>query len=133
MDRFNHDGNTVEVIEGRNIILNVGAAGKCEPHHVRQVIDDIMKITPKFKGKWGYIGDPRKMEAILSKETSAEFVNLHKTCEQNGCVGMAMVMGKKVAVKQAASHHAREANKQMQTENFATLEDALEWLKSLGV
>jgi hypothetical protein len=132
MEIANRNGNTVGIVDGRNIILSAGV-GKWEPQQVRELIEDMKKAKSKITGKWAYIANPTGMDPILSKETSAEFVNLHKYCEQNGCVAMGMVVGRKAAIKHAAAQHAQEAHVAMQTLNFATVEDALEWMKTMGL
>ena len=82
----------------------------------------------------GFMGLIYNMDPITDPKTSEEFAKYHSEFQKNGCVAIAFVVGRKVAIKaQAQRHHDISSTEQLVTQHFQTEEEALEWLKSLGV
>ena len=69
--------------------------------------ENILKMAENFKGqKWGFMGLIYNMDSITDPKTSEEFAKYHSEFQKNGCVAIAFVVGRKVAIKaQAQRHH----------------------------
>jgi hypothetical protein len=120
-------------IPGRNIV-NTEGIGKATAEDVRKVTDYVIKKGKSFGGKWAYIPMIEKMDPILDAECQQEFARMHKLCEESGCVAMAFVSGGMAAIKVQAKRHQKDSNAgKLITEHFRTKEEALEWLKTLGL
>lgn len=123
----------VDTVEGRSIVVSAGT-GNWTPEDVQDLTANLLKLAKPFAGKkWAYIGDPTKMNPILSKETSAAFVKLHSELEANGCKAIAFLDGNTAAMKLQSQKHQNSSNAKMETLHFKTLEQALDWLKDMGI
>lgn len=134
MTKHNSPQGTVEVLEGRNVLKSAGW-GQWGPEDVKELIAALITLSKHLKpGKWGYIADPSKMDPILSKETSAEFVNLHIAMESRGCTAIAFLDGRTAAIKQKSQrHHESAGSAKTVTEHFKDEKEALDWFAELGI
>lgn len=117
---------------GRKIVCTEGI-GKADVEAVRMVTDYVVKKGKSFGGKWGYIPVIDKLEPILDPETQQEFAKLHTICEEAGCIAMGFAAGGLAAIKVQAKRHQQASNAKLITEYFRTKEEALEWMKTLGL
>ena len=120
-------------VPGRKIV-NTEGFGLAGVEDVRELIDYVVTKGKSFGGKWAYIPMMEKMDPIYDPETQKEFANLHKACEEAGCIAMAFVSGAMTTIKVQAKRHekASQAGK-IATQYFKTREEALKWLEELGV
>ena len=134
MDFIKSPEGNCEVIPGRNIIKSEGF-GVWKPEYVEELSKNLLKLAERFGGKaFAYIADPTKMSPILSKETSAAFVQLHVTIEKAGCKAVAFLDGNTAAMKlQSQKHQNLSESKEMQVLHFKTEEQALDWLQEMGI
>lgn len=132
MDNGNWVFNTFDA-PGRKVVITEGI-GKANPENVRQVVDYVLKKGKSFGGKWGYIPIIDKMEPILDPESQKEFAGMHSACEAAGCIAMGFAAGGMAAIKVQAKRHqqASHADK-LSVEYFRTKEEALDWMKTLGL
>lgn len=123
----------VDTIEGRNIIKS-GGIGTWKPEEVQQMADNIVKLAKPFAGKkWAYIADPTKRDKIISKETSAAFIKLHIDLEAAGCKAIAFLDGNTAAMKIQSQKHQNSSDTKMEVVHFKNMEQALDWLKDIGI
>lgn len=134
MDPIKTPEGIVEVVPGRNIVKSAGY-GEWKPEYVTDLTKNLFKFINTFGGKpFAYIADPSKMSPILSKETSAAFVQLHVDLEKAGCKAVAFLDGNTAAMKlQSQKHQNLSEAKEMQVLHFKTEEQALEWLEKVGI
>lgn len=123
----------VSEISGRNIV-KTEAAGTANAKHVEEMTENVLARGRKYKGKWAYMPLIGKLEPILDEDSKQAFAKMHEKCLEAGCVAFAFVTGGSAAIKVQAKRHqqAAEAGKLL-TEYFRTEEEALSWLKDLGV
>ncbi len=133
MSRITSVNGWVDVEEGRCIIKSAGT-GKWAPEDVEDLKESILKLAKPFQGKrWAYIADPSKMDPILSKETSAAFVQLHVALEEAGCKAIAFLDGNTAAMKLQSQKHQNNSDAKMEVLHFKTEAQALDWLKEMGI
>lgn len=120
-------------IPGRKIV-NTEGIGQATAADVRKVTEYVVNKGKSFGGKWGYIPMIEKMDPIFDAETQQEFAQMHQQCEAAGCIAFGFVAGGLAAIKVQAKRHQQASHaKGIQTEYFRTREEALEWMKTLGL
>lgn len=124
--------NTYDV-PGRKIV-NTEGIGKAYAEDIRKTTEYVVTKGKSFGGKWAYIPMIEKMDPIFDAETQQEFARMHKLCEEFGCIAMAFVAGGLASIKVQAKRHQKESKAdKIITEYFRTREEALDWLKTLGL
>lgn len=120
-------------IPGRKIV-NTEGFGQATAADVRKVTEYVVNKGKSFGGKWGYIPMIEKMDPIFDAETQQEFAKMHQLCEAAGCIAFGFVAGGLAAIKVQAKRHQQASHADgIQTEYFRTREEALEWMKTLGL
>jgi len=120
-------------VPGSNIV-NTEGFGQATAGDVRKVTEYVVNKGKSFGGKWGYIAGIEKMDPIFDEETQQEFARLHRLCEENGCIAIGFVAGGMAAIKVQAKRHQQASKAEgLITEYFRTREEALEWMKTLGL
>ncbi len=115
-------------------VVNTEGIGQATAADVRKVTEYVLKKGKSFGGKWGYIPMIEKMDPIFDAETQQEFALMHQRCEEAGCIAFGFVAGGLAAIKVQAKRHQQASHAEgIQTEYFRTLEEAIEWMKSLGL
>lgn len=123
----------IDVVEGRCIVKS-GGIGKWTPEDVQDLTSNLLKLAKPFAGKrWAYVADPSKMDPILSKDTSAAFVKLHQDLEAAGCKAIAFLDGNTAAMKLQSQKHQNNSDSAMEVLHFKNMEQALDWLKDMGI
>lgn len=125
---------TISIIPGTNIIKSE-PYGKWTAADARKNREDIKNLAKKFKGqKWGFLALVLNMAPMLDAETSKEFSKFHDEFEKEGCIAIAFIVGRKVAIKaQAQRHHDTSTSKELAVEHFHDEDEALEWLKTFNL
>jgi len=120
-------------VPGRNAVMTEGI-GLADRDAVKEVKEYVLNKAKGFSGKWAYIPIIEKMDPIYDTETQMAFAEMHKDCEDAGCVAFAFVAGGMAAIKVQSKRNqqASQAGKLI-VEHFRTKEDALEWLKEFGI
>lgn len=125
--------NVYDVPDGRKIVMTEGI-GQAEVEDVKKVTEVVLSRGKKFGGKWAYIPMIEKMDPIFDAETQKAFAEMHKLCEEAGCVAMAFVAGGMASIKVQAKRHQQASNAgKLVVEHFRTKEDALKWLEGFGL
>ena len=129
MEKSNWELKTYEV-PGRRIVWTEGI-GKAYPEAVQKVTEFVLAKAKGFgPGKWAYMPGIEKMDPIIDTETQKCFAEMHKKCEEAGCVAFAFISGGMAAIKvQSKRHHQQSHTTGIITEHFRTAEDGLMWLK----
>lgn len=120
-------------IPGRKIV-NTEGIGQATAADVRKVTEYVLSKGKSFGGKWGYIPMIEKMDPIFDAETQQEFARMHQLCEEAGCIAFGFVAGGLAAIKVQAKRHQQASHADgIITEYFRTREEALDWMKTLGL
>jgi len=121
-------------VPGRRIVWTEGI-GQANPEEVNKVTEYVLAKAKSFgPGAWAYIPGIDKMAPIFDSETQKCFADMHKKCEEAGCVAFAFVSGGMAAIKVQSKRHHQQSHVGIVSEHFRTADDAKEWLKeSFGI
>jgi hypothetical protein len=120
-------------VPGRKILCTEGI-GQATAPDIRKLTDLLVQKGKSFGGNWAYIPMIEKMSPVFDAETQKEFARMHQECEAAGCIAMAFVAGGMASIKVQAKRHQNDSHaEKVSTEYFRTREEALEWLKTLGL
>lgn len=119
---------TVEVISGRKVILSTGV-GKTNIDELKWLTETVLSHAKnwKFTG-WAYIADCSQMKPVSPAE-GGELVKMTKAFVDAGCKAFAFAEGQSVMLKIQAKKNTERSETGVDEGHFATVEEALEWLK----
>lgn len=125
----------ISYISGMNVIKSEPKGQWKDVDYTKNNLEEIKKMATKFVGKkWAFIGVLTDMAPILNTEVSKVFSSYHEELEKLGCLAMVFVEGKGFALKaQSQRHHDVSSVQKLLINHFRTVEEAIEWLKTLGV
>ena len=119
---------SVETIPGRHIILSAGV-GKTNIDELRWLTDTVLSDAKAWKSSgWAYIADCSQMSPVSPTE-GGELVTMTKKFVDAGCKAFAFAEGKSVLLKVQAQKNTERSNTGIPEGHFATVEEALAWLK----
>ena len=120
---------SVEVIPGRRIVLSAGV-GKTNIDELKWLTDTVLSEAKAWKGSgWAYIADCSQMSPVSPAE-GGELVTMTKKFVEAGCKAFAFAEGKSVLLKVQAQKNTERSNTGIPEGHFATVEEALNWLKT---
>ena len=120
---------SVETIAGRRIVLSAGV-GKTNIDELKWLTDTVLAEAKAWKSTgWAYIADCSKMEPVSPSE-GGELVTMTKKFVEAGCKAFAFAEGKSVLLKVQAQKNTERSNTGIPEGHFATVDEALNWLKS---
>lgn len=119
---------SVEAIAGRNIVYSAGT-GKTNIDELKWLTDVVLGEAAKWKTVgWAYIADCSKMDPVSPAE-GGELVTMTKKFVDAGCKAFAFVDGNSIMLKVQAQKNTQRSETGIMEGHFATLEEALDWLK----
>ena len=119
---------SVEVIPGRKIVLSAGV-GTTNIDELKWLTETVLSSAKAWKTMgWAYVADCSKMNPVSPSE-SGELVNMTKKFVQAGCKAFAFAEGKSILLKVQAQKNTERAKTGIYEGHFATVEEALDWLK----
>ena len=119
---------TVEVIPGRRIVVS-SAVGKTNLDELKWLTDTVLSSAAGWKSRgWAYVADCSKMEPVSPSE-SGELVTMTKKFVDAGCKAFAFAEGNSIMLKVQAKKNTERSNTGIAEGHFATVEEALDWLK----
>ena len=119
---------SVETIAGRNIVFSAGT-GKTNIDELKWLTDTVLQESANWKASgWAYIADCSKMEPVSPAE-GGELVVMTKKFVEAGCKAFAFVDGNSLMLKVQAQKNTQRSETGILEGHFATLEEALAWLK----
>lgn len=120
---------SVEVIVGRKIILSAGI-GKTNIEELKWLTETVLSSAKSWKGTgWAYIADCSQMSPVTPAE-GGELVTMTKKFVEAGCKAFAFAEGNSVLLKVQAQKNTQRSETGVMEGHFATVEDALNWLKA---
>lgn len=119
---------SVETIPGRKIVLSAGV-GKTNVDELKWLTETVLSSAKLWKSSgWAYIADCSQMSPVTPAE-GGELVTMTKKFVEAGCKAFAFAEGKSVMLKVQAQKNTERAKTDLLEGHFATVEEALDWLK----
>ena len=120
---------SVEVIPGRKIILSAGV-GKTNIDELKWLTETVISEAKAWKSTgWAYIADCSQMSPVTATE-GGELVVMTQKFVEAGCKAFAFAEGNSVLLKVQAQKNTQRSQTGVVEGHFATVEDALNWLKT---
>ena len=119
---------SVETIAGRKIVLSAGV-GQTNIDELRWLTDTVLSNAKSWKSTgWAYIADCSQMKPVSPSE-GGELVTMTKKFVEAGCKAFAFVEGSSIMLKIQAQKNTQRSETGVAEGHFATLDEALAWLK----
>lgn len=119
---------SVETITGRKIVLSAGV-GKTNIDELKWLTETVLSSASLWKSTgWAYIADCSKMNPVTPAE-GGELVIMTKKFVEAGCKAFAFVEGSSIMLKVQAQKNTQRSETGVLEGHFATLDEALAWLK----
>ena len=120
---------SVEVISGRKIVLSAGV-GKTNVDELKWLTQTVLDEAKAWKTSgWAYIADCSQMSPVTPTE-GGELVNMTKAFVEAGCKAFAFAEGTSIMLKVQAQKNTERSQTGVLEAHFATVEEALDWLKT---
>ena len=121
--------HSVDVIPGRKIVLSAGV-GKTNVDELKWLTETVLSSAKAWKATgWAYIADCSQMSPVTPAE-GGELVTMTKKFVEAGCKAFAFAEGKSLMLKVQAQKNTERSNTGVAEGHFATVEEALDWLKT---
>lgn len=119
---------TVDVVSGRKIVVSAGV-GKTNVEELRWLTDTVLSSAKAWKSTgWAYVADCSQMSPVSPSE-GGELVTMTKKFVEAGCKAFGFAEGKSVMLKVQAQKNTERSNTGVAEGHFATVEEALDWIK----
>lgn len=120
---------SVEVIPGRKIVLSAGV-GKTNIDELKWLTETVLAEAKAWASTgWAYIADCSQMSPVTPAE-GGELVTMTKKFVDAGCKAFAFAEGKSIMLKVQAQKNTERSQTGVTEGHFATVEEALDWLKT---
>lgn len=120
---------SVETIPGRKIVLSAGV-GKTNIDELKWLTETVLASAIAWKNTgWAYIADCSKMSPVGPAE-GGELVKMTKAFVEAGCKAFGFAEGNSIMLKVQAQKNTERSQTGVLEGHFATVEEALEWLKN---
>ena len=119
---------SVQVIAGRRVVLSAGV-GKTNVEELKWLSQTVLSQAKQWqKTGWAYIADCSQMSPVTPAE-GGELVEMTKKFVEAGCKAFAFAEGNSIMLKVQAQKNTQRSETGVKEAHFATVEEALEWLK----
>lgn len=119
---------TIEEVAGRHIIVSTGV-GKTNTEELKWLTENVLKDAARWKNSgWAYIADCSNMKPVGPNEIPF-LVNMTKAFVENGCKAFGFAEGHSVMLKIQAQKNTQMSETGVLEGHFATVEEALAWIK----
>ncbi len=119
---------SVETIPGRKIVLSAGV-GKTNIDELKWLTETVLSEAKAWKSSgWAYIADCSQMSPVTAAE-GGELVIMTQKFVEAGCKAFAFAEGKSIMLKVQAQKNTERSHTGVTEGHFATVEEALDWLK----
>lgn len=128
MAKQQNGAQSVEVIPGRKIVLSAGV-GKTNIDELKWLTETVLSSASAWKSTgWAYIADCSQMSPVGPAE-GGELVQMTKKFVEAGCKAFAFAEGKSLMLKVQAQKNTERSQTGVAEAHFATVDEALAWLK----
>ena len=119
---------SVETISGRKIVLSAGV-GKTNVDELKWLTETVLSEAKAWKATgWAYIADCSQMSPVSPSE-GGELVTMTKKFVDAGCKAFAFAEGNSIMLNVQAQKNTERSQTGVAEAHFATVEEALDWLK----
>lgn len=120
---------SVETIPGRKIVLSAGV-GKTNIEELKWLTETVLSEAKAWKSTgWAYIADCSQMQPVSASE-GGELVTMTKKFVEAGCKAFGFAEGNSIMLKVQAKKNTERSETGVAEGHFATVEEALNWLKT---
>lgn len=125
----NNGAQTVSTITGRHIVHSAGV-GKTNVEELKWLATTVLEEAKSWTSSgWAYIADCSQMSPVSPTE-GGELVEMTKKFVDANCKAFAFVEGSSLMLKIQAQKNTQRSETGVLEGHFATLDEALDWLKS---
>ncbi len=118
---------TVETVEGRKIVVSAGN-GKTNIEELRWLTDTVLAEAAAWKSGWAYVADCANMSPVSISE-GAELATMTKKFVDAGCKAFGFAEGDSIMLRAQAKKNTKNSNTGVLEGHFATVDEALAWIK----
>lgn len=120
---------TVDTVPGRKIVVSTGV-GKTNIDELKWLTETVLSNARAWKASgWAYVADCSKMTPVSPTE-GGELVTMTKKFVEAGCKAFAFAEGSSLMLKVQAQKNTARSQTGVAEAHFATVEEALKWLKT---
>ena len=124
-----HGTQDIEVIAGRKVIVTSGK-GKTNVNDLTWLKESVLAKASVWKNAdWAYVADCTQMEPVGPEETRL-LIEMTKAFVEAGCKAFGFAEGSSIMLKAQTKTNTKMSQTDVSEGHFATVEDALEWLKT---
>ena len=121
---------SVETLPGRHVVLSAGV-GRTNVEELKWLTQTVLAEAAAWKTTgWAYIADCSQMEPVTPAESN-ELVAMTKAFVDAGCKAFAFAEGFSVMLKVQAKKNTERSQTGIAEGHFATVDEALNWLKNV--
>ena len=119
---------TVETVPGRKVVIS-GCIGETNIDELKWLTETVLAEAKAWSATgWAYIADCSQMSPVTPAE-GGELVVMTKKFVDAGCKAFAFAEGKSIMLKVQAQKNTERSQTGVTEGHFATVEEALDWLK----
>lgn len=119
---------TVDVVAGRKVVVSAGK-GKTNVDELKWLTDTVLSSASAWKSTgWAYIADCSQMDPVTPAE-GRELVEMTKKFVEAGCKAFAFAEGNSIMLRVQAQKNTQRSETGVLEAHFATVDEALAWLK----
>ena len=119
---------TVEAVAGRKIVVSAGK-GKTNIDEIKWLTDTVLSEAAAWKSSgWAYVADCSEMDPVTPAE-GGELAIMTKKFVDGGCKVIGFAEGHSIMLKVQAKKNTERSNTGIMEGHFATVDEALAWLK----
>ena len=119
---------TVDIVAGRHVVVSAGV-GKTNVEEIKWLTNTVLAEATAWKSSgWAYIADCSQMDPVTPAE-GGELVIMTQKFVEAGCKAMGFAEGHSIMLKVQAKKNTERSNTGIMEGHFATVDEALAWLK----
>lgn len=124
---------SVETVAGRRIVVSAGV-GKTNVDELKWLTNTVLAEAAAWKNSgWAYVADCSRMDPVTPTE-GGELVVMTQKFVEAGCKAFGFAEGQSIMLKVQAKKNTERSNTGVAEGHFATVEEALDWIKAdLGI
>lgn len=120
---------TVETVAGRRIVVSAGV-GKTNIDELKWLTETVLAEAAAWKTSgWAYVADCSRMDPVSPTE-GGELVVMTQKFVEAGCKAFGFAEGQSIMLKVQAKKNTERSNTGVAEGHFATVEEALDWIKA---
>ncbi len=119
---------TVGAVAGRHVVVSAGV-GKTNVDEIKWLTETVLAEAAAWKSSgWAYIADCSEMDPVTPAE-GGELVIMTQKFVEAGCKAIGFAEGHSIMLKVQAKKNTERSNTGIMEGHFATVDEALAWIK----